>query len=866
MNRLQGRLVRWIAGILILVLPGAAVFLLIRIGLIIPGNERKAFDLAYIGLVLSLLAFLRRTPPEFRPGIICLILLISTALIYERVLECGFTNYDDPNYIVKNSHVTTGLSAGNVAWAFTTGHASNWHPLTWISHMLDCQLFGLNPAGHHLANLLFHLFDVLLLFAVMRRMTGALWRSACVAALFAWHPLHVESVAWLSERKDVLSALFWLLAMWTYLGYVKRLAVRDPGAKSYYALTLFFFVCGLMSKPMVVTLPFAFLLMDYWPLARIPGGQTAEFDSGTTTEHGFGQLSFSRAVLEKTPMLALALAASVVTFLVQQHGGAVSSLETIPLPERAENALVAYVRYLGKLFCPANLSIYYPFQHDLPAWQWAGAILLLAAISWLAIAWRQRHPFFITGWLWFVGTLVPVIGLVQVGMQSMADRYMYLPSIGLFIAVVWGAGEIIQRRPVFRIPAMAAGTAALAACVVLTVVQTAYWRNSITLFSHAILVTKDNVVAYVNLGEAYDAEGRSAEAKQEFMKALQINPESASTLNGMGAVYAHGGNRSDAVKYFESALRKQPFFGDAHYNLGNVLAGEGKYAEAAEQYAEAVRAKPESADAHNNLGAMLFKLGRLDEAKKEFQLALKANPDLAEAEDDLGALYMKEGKLDEARKHYAEAVRIDPNSAHAQNRLGFLMAKSGRIDLAVPHLLKAAELEPANSAAFRDLAAAYAGEDQLDKAVAAYEQAVKLDPGDAAARSLLGVTFMRQGNDAAAIQSFHEALKLNPDLPGALRNLAWILATCPKAELRNGPEALQLAERVNKLTDSHEPRLLEALDVALAETGRFDEAIKTAEQVKLLATTAGDTATANAAANRIELYRAGKPYREKSGG
>jgi tetratricopeptide (TPR) repeat protein len=795
-------------------------------------------------------------------GQICLFLAIGTLLIYSRVFFCGFTNYDDPNYITENFHVKTGLSVGNVAWAFTTGHASNWHPLTWISHMVDCQFFGLNPGGPHAVNLLLHTANTLLLFGVLKRMTGAVWRSACVAALFAWHPLHVESVAWLSERKDVLSTFFWMLTMLAYLRYATELKARTSKAKVFYGLTLLCFACGLMSKPMVVTLPFVLLLLDFWPLRRISDPRFMIGDSKVEAEGRFGRVSLARAFLEKTPMFALAVAASVVTFLVQQHGGAVQSLETLTFQERIANALVTYLRYVGHTIWPGGLSIYYPFKHDLPVWQWAGAAVILLGVTVAALVWRRQRPFFIAGWLWYLGTLVPVIGLVQVGTQAMADRYTYLPLVGLFIATVWGANEAVQRMPRMKVPFFAAGGAALTVCAVLTVVQVGYWHDSISLFKHAIAVTRDNSLAHVNLGEAYDRLGRTAEAKEEFTQALKIDPDSPSTINGLGEVYAHGGDATNAVKLFESALRKRPYFGDALYNLGNVLAAEGKYAEAAGNYAKAVQAKPDKADAHNNLGAMYVKLGRLDDAVKEFQAALRANPNLAEAEDDLAGVYLKQGQPAKARAHYAEAIRIDPNFAHAHSRLGYLLAREGRGDLALTHFEKVIELEPNNGAAYRDLAGAYMVQKLFEKAGAAYTEAIRIDPNDAAARSLLGGVYLSVGNYESAIKSFREALRVNPDLVGALRNLAWILATNPRAELRNGPEALRLAEHLNQLDTERIPRLLECLDVAQAEVGRFDDAVKTAEQVRQLAAAAGDTNTAGRAAQRIEIYRAGKPFRE----
>ena len=790
--------------------------------------------------------------------LICLALVLGTLAAYGRVLTCGFTNYDDPAYITENIHVEPGLSASGVEWAFTTGHASNWHPLTWISHMADCQIFGLRPAGHHAVNLLFHLTNTLLLFGVLKRMTGAMWRSACVAALFAWHPLHVESVAWLSERKDVLSAFFWLLTMGAYACYVAARAKQIPVAsevRKHYVLTLIFFVLGLLCKPMLVTLPFALLLLDYWPLRRI----LVSREMGATAS---GAVPLRQALLEKAPMMALAVVTSIITFLVQQRGGTVSSLETLPLSERTANAVVAYVRYLTNLFWPHDLSIYYPFQHGLAVWQWGGAAVILAFISMAALAWRQRYPYFITGWLWYLGTLVPVIGLVQVGMQAMADRYTYLPLIGIFIAIAWGATEAIQRLPQLKKPAFAVGGLVLAACLTLTVVQIGYWQDSKTLFKHAIAVTKNNSLAHVNLGEAYDKEGKNAEARAEFEQALAIDPDAPGTLNGLGAVYAHGGDAANAVKYFQAALKKRPSFGDAHYNLGNVLAAEGNYPQAAEQYFEAVKLKPDSPDAHNNLGAMLVKLGRLDEAVDEFKAALRANPNFAEAEDELGGVLAKLGQADTARTHYAEAVRLKPDFVHARLKLGLLEARAGQIDFAINNFLVAVRVEPTNADAHFNLAAAYAAKRDLNNAASEFDAATRLNPADADGWGRLAGVLNVLGRHAEAVRAYREAIRRRADWAAAMHDLAWILATNPNAELRNGAEALRLAQTANELTDNRDPNMLAALDTAYAEVGRFDDAIKTAEKVQQLATNAAQAKIAGQAAKRVELYRAGKAFHE----
>ena len=390
-----------------------------------------------------------------------------------------------PAYITGNAHVTSGLTWTNVVWAFTSGEAANWHPLTWVSHMIDCDLYGTNPAGHHLTNLLFHIANTLLLFLLLKEITGALWRSFFVAALFAWHPLHVESVAWAAERKDVLSAFFWMLTLIAYVRFVALSkvhppspssgAMKNPKSKVFYVLALFLFACGLMSKPMVVTLPFVLLLLDFWPLGRI-----ADFKCAGT---------LIRLVLEKLPFFALALAGSVVTYLVQKSGGATWSQGALPLQARIANVLVAYMRYISKTFWPTDLALIYPYPHHWPIELVIGSALLLTVWSALFIFRAKQNPYLIVGWLWFLGTLVPVIGLVQTGVQSMADRYTYIPSIGLFILVVWGANDFLDRWPNWKKFLPLAGGVALAGCLAVTSIQLNYWQDSLKLFSHTIEVT-----------------------------------------------------------------------------------------------------------------------------------------------------------------------------------------------------------------------------------------------------------------------------------------------------------------------------------------------------------------------------------------
>ncbi len=444
---------------------------------------------------------------------ICFALAVGTFALYSPILSHAFLNYDDPDYIVNNPHVNSGLTWSGIIWAFKSGYAANWHPLTWISHMIDCQLFGLKPAGHHLVNVLFHTANTVLLFILLNYLTGAIWRSAFVAALFAWHPLHVESVAWASERKDVLSAFFWMLTLLAYTRYVaegklqaKRNSTLGFLASPFYWLALILFACGLMSKPMVVTLPFVLLLLDFWPLQR------------------FNASTFQRLLLEKIPFFVLMVASCIITLHVQK--GALWSTAALPFSFRLANALVSYVSYLSKMFLPVNLALIYPYPHSLPLPVVAATVIVLFLLSAIFLFQAKRCPYLIVGWLWFLGTLVPAVGLVQVGVQAMADRYTYLPSIGIFILVAWGIGDLVSSAPRKRETCILAGGAVLAACLVLTSLQLRYWRNSATIFSHTVEVTTDNYAADDCLGKTVDHDlGKPAVAEQFLKEAVSLEPD-----------------------------------------------------------------------------------------------------------------------------------------------------------------------------------------------------------------------------------------------------------------------------------------------------------------------------------------------------
>ena len=530
---------------------------------------------------------------------ICLMLAIVTAAVYLPVRHFEFINGDDDMFVTLNPHIRNGLTWETAGWSFAAGlihtspNADYWRPLSYLSHALDIQLFGLHPAGHHLMSLAIHVAATVALFLVLNSMTGALWRSAFVAALFALHPLHVESVAWIAERKDVLSGLFFILTLGAYTGYS-----RSPSA-SRYLLVLGLFGLALMSKPVVVTLPFVLLLLDYWPLGRVPGGGWRVTRFGLQVP----QCSIlNRLLFEKLPFFLLAMGLSIITFHSQKAVGAVSLLDQVSLPARIRNALVSYATYILNLLWPVDLAVFYPYHITLPAWQVAGALVLLAGITFLVLVAARRCPWLPVGWLWYLGMLLPAIGIVQVGSQARADRYTYLSLIGLFLMVTWTVGELCLRwrhRKLVLGAAMGVVLAILTAC---TSIQIPYWRNSESLWTHALACTSDNFIGQDNLGNILLKKGNVDEAITHYQKALQIKPDYAESHNNLGNVLIQQGQLDEAIAQLQQALRIKPYYAEAHINLGNALLRKGNVDEAIVHYQKALQIKPNYAEAHYNLG------------------------------------------------------------------------------------------------------------------------------------------------------------------------------------------------------------------------------------------------------------------------
>lgn len=689
--------------------------------------------------------------------IICLILVAIILAAYWQLPTHGFLNLDDNRYITQNEHVKAGVNWQTITWAFNFENFAYWHPVTWMSHMLFFQLFGMNPAMHHMMNLFLHIANSLLLFLVFKRMTGEIWQSAFVAALFALHPLNVESVAWASELKNVLSTFFWMATLFWYVRYVER-----PGFYRY-LIMLLVFALGLMAKPMLVTLPFVLLLLDYWPLNRL------KFYESAGVEHGFFQpaatennpSSVLALILEKIPFLFLSAVCMFLSNLSVQRQSVVISTALVPMKLRIANAVISYVGYIKKVVWPYHLGVFYPFPRAIPLWQVIAAGLFLLFLTFWAFRLIKRSPYLAVGWLWFIGTLIPAIGLVQAGLwPSMADRFAYVPAIGLFIGIAWGVPDLLGRwgRKKWLLAPIAA--ALILTFTVATHLQNRYWADNITLFRHALEVTNKNAIAHEKLGEALFAKGKTGKAVRQYREALRIAP------NLIGA----------------------------NLNLGVILREEGKFDKAIEHFSKVIHTDANSVDAR-------------------YEIAVTKE---------------KQGDFNAAIRYFVAALRIKPGDARIHNNLGIALALQNKEKSAIFH----------------------------------FNEALRINPNYAGASYNLAKIYTRQGNVKKAIFYLKKTLKLKPNMAPALYRLSWILATDEDDTYRNGEEAVRLATNLCKITGYTQPLSFDALAAAYAETGHFDAAVLTAQKGIQLLSTQSPHELASGLKERLQLYRAKKPYRQ----
>lgn len=691
----------------------------------------------------------------------CIRLLISVFLalailgIYRQVNEFEFVSFDDPMYVQENVHVHGGITRDSIIWAFSTTYAGNWHPLTWISHMADVEIFGMNPGMHHMTNVFFHIANSIVLFLLFAGMTGSTWRSAFAAALFALHPLHVESVAWISERKDVLSAFFGLLSLLCYAWYTRR-----PGVVRYIPVLLLF-VLSLLAKPMFVTLPFVLLLFDFWPLRRFPVAGHPAPESGKGSGGDGGRLSRAfplYLIAEKVPLFALSALSSIVTFYAQHKGGAVSTLELLPLWERAGNAAVSYASYLGKMLWPAHLAVFYPYPAGLGVFKAAAAAAMLAAITVLCIHGMRRFSYMIVGWLFYLGTLVPVIGIVQVGSQAMADRYTYVPLIGIFIMTAWGITDLLQGSALKRHVLVGASASAIALCSFSAYTQAGFWKDSMTLFSHALDVTEGNYLAHDSLGGALQKQGDFDRAISHYRQAISLKPGYRLALNNLGSALYAKGRTAEAISQYRKTLRMYPEYAGAHYNLGVALSACNRTEEAIRHYREAIRLDPDNAEARNNLGFILAGQGNCREAVSLYREALRIKPGFTKASMNLGSALACLGELDEALRVVREAHEMTRGEQAIALRLASLYVQKGELDAAAGQYRQVLSQDPDNTDALFGLAVVHSKRGEYGHALTRLKRIIEVRPGSPEGYYNIACMHARMGNAAEAVSWLGKAM------------------------------------------------------------------------------------------------------------
>ena len=855
------------------------------------------------------------------------ILLVGlVAGIYYQVHWHEFVNFDTNIYVVDNPLVSGGLTWGGIRWAFRLqAYAANWHPLTWLSHMLDCQLFGLDyPGGHKLVSVLLHAVNAVLLMVLVRRLTGPhsrlarvggsrgaapgglsadpvnLWIAGLTAALFAAHPLRVESVAWVAERKDVLSALFWLLALLAYTSWVERRTWWR------YGLVMIWLTLGLLSKPMVVTLPCVLLLLDYWPLGRLtesPQGSRRQNRAARKLRADEDEPRglagrWTRLVVEKLPLFVLVAVSCVLTYWAQQRGGAMRDFETVPLVDRAVNGTIAYWLYLEKTFWPVPLACFYPHPgRDLLSrpeivLQLAWSVAVLIGITALAVWQARRRPYLIVGWFWYLGTLVPVIGIVLVGGAQLADRFTYIPHMGLWLALVWGAADLLSRWPVVRRAAAGACVLLVAAAAAWSWKQVPNWRNTTVLFEHALAVTERNFVAYATLGAERLNQGDVAggldycrrafdinsipytevplaralleakqydEAEAHLLAVQQTKPDDWSVNSLLALCYEETGRLEESAAAFQRALRSRGWIADLYHRLGNVLLMLEHEETAIRAYRLAIALNPQS-EARATLEQVTTLRAAREERIAALRRALEQRPDDEAAIAELGQRLIESGRLDDARRHFVYTLGFYPQSSAAVAGLAAVENKEGNLDAALARLDEAIRLAPQSARHQAALAELQLKRGEVEAAEAAATRTIELAPQAAVAYRVLARVRDLQGRRDEALIAYRQAHALTPSDLETVLGLGWHLATHPDPAVRNPSLALELARHGHRRQLRKTARTLDVLAAALAAAGQFDEAVGVARQAVAMARHTATDDEAAAIARRLDLYERSQPY------
>jgi len=769
-----------------------------------------------------------------------LILVIPVLLVYYQVTNHTFISFDDPDYVTANHRVQQGLTPENIVWAFSfskEGDKTYFHPLTWLSHMTDCQLFGLNPAYHHLTNLFFHIVNSFLLFMLLKISTGLPYRSLAVAVLFALHPICVDTVAWVAERKNLLSSFFWFLTMLAYVWHTKK-----PGIIRYMAVFVLF-ILGLLSKPMLVTIPCVLLLMDFWPLKRFK-----PVDIRSAIRDGAGLIK------EKIPLFALSFFWSILSMLSIQRLGVEVPTYSRPMDLRISNAIVSYVNYIGKILWPFDLAIFYPYPRHVPFWEIAFALLVLISISYVVFKKIKESPWLAVGWLWFLGTLVPVLGLTQNGLwPALADRWAYIPSVGIFIMAVWGVVEAINR--IKMPPTLSTALAVIAFFVIVptTWVQVRYWSTNYTLFQHALDVTENNWAANNNLGKFFSKQkmfnkavhhfktanammpdqpitltnigvalsnlGKDKEAAHYYKQAIQLNKNYKTAHYNLGLLYASQGDEELALQYYQNAIQIDPDYEDAHNNMGLLYFNQGQTDNALLHFQKAIQTDTDNAKSHNNLGLLFYKMGETEQSLMHYQKAIQIDPEFAEAHFNLGLLFYHTGNTKKAEEHYNTSIHINPNYAEAYNNLGLLYSDLEKTDEAIHHFQKATQLDPDYDAAYCNMGVVYSNLGQTPDAVSCITKAIVISPRNVKYYNHLGIILEQAGHTDQAINTFNKALEIIPDDPTTHINLGNLF-------IKRGQTKKAILHFNTALRS--QPDSVEAhnnLGTAFAESGKFKKAI-----------------------------------------